>query len=37
MSPKIEVQTFFLSKSCFYLVVFGQVRGNFGTFGENLS
>jgi len=29
MAPKIKVQTFFW-RSCFYLVFFGQVRGNFG-------
>ena len=26
----------FLWRSCFYLVLFGQVRGNLGKFGENL-
>jgi len=27
-----KVQTFFHWRSCFYLVLFGQVRGHFGTF-----
>jgi len=37
MAPKIKVQTLiFLWRSCFYLVLFGQVRGNLGKFGGNL-
>ena len=35
MAPKIKVQTFFL-RSCFYLVLSGQIRENFGKFGWNL-
>ena len=31
-----ESANVFLWMSCFYLVLFGQVRGNLGKFGENL-
>jgi len=35
MAPKINVQTFvFFWRSCFHLVLFGQVRGNLGKLGE---
>jgi len=33
-APKIKVQTFFW-RSCYYLVLFGQVRKNLGMFGGN--